>query len=187
MAESASKPGIIEFQGWEMVLKGTKETAPAKGTQTLAARLARMKAAYELGVIWALNDALNLFLQVGGVTPDWVLDGAIKVIQDRLQNGKPIAKGGPGGNETSKKKYDMKHFYRWKVVKQLLKTGISQTAAFSEAVPHLAAKNDTVSWETVRDSYKRVEADWLDPIKRQKYYLPMFDWEPDPEAIESDT
>ncbi|HEY1979303.1 MAG TPA: hypothetical protein VGH13_04390 [Xanthobacteraceae bacterium] len=160
-----------------MPIKGAKKLVLPWFAQTPTQRLNGMKKAYELsGTLWALHDALELISHLGRSAPKWVVEGAAKVVRDRIQNGKPIAKGGPGANETSKKLLDMKHFYRWQVAKRLMKKGMPQTSAFHAAVPHLAAKQDTISWTTVRDSYTDVEADWSDPVKRQKYYSPMFEW-----------
>lgn len=163
-----------------MAIKGAKKQPVPHYAQTPADRLEGMKKAYELsGSLWALHDALELISHFGRITPDWLLEGATAVVRDRLQHGKTIAKGGPGGNETSKKLQDMKDFHRWQIVKYMVKNGIQETSAFKQAVPRLSAKGDTVSWSTIRDSYKQVEADWADPIKRQRYYSPLFEWLPE--------
>src|SRR5579863_9881937 len=124
-----------------MPIKDAKKPVPLNFAKTPAQRLDGMKKAYELsGTLWALHDALETISHFGRTAPDWVLEGAIKVVRDRLQDGKSIAKGGPAGNETVKKLQDMKHFRRWQIVTFLMTKGLSATTAFKEAVPRLAAK-----------------------------------------------
>ena len=65
----------------------------------IGARLNELKVFYSVGgIIPPLYDALVLVRDSGCQTPEWVIDGAIRIVGDRLKQGYTIGYG-PTGNE----------------------------------------------------------------------------------------
>src|SRR5690349_472098 len=104
------------------------------------ARLIELQSFYEQGVIAALHDALVLLREFGGEPPEWVLEGAIRVVADRLKHGFSTGKG-QSGNELAKYRNDMMHFRRWQLVEFLRsKKKMPLLTAFAEASDRLKGK-----------------------------------------------
>jgi hypothetical protein len=57
-----------------------------------------LKFYFDAGNIAALHDALELLLGLGGAkkAPEWVLEGARQITEQRLKKGAPIGKGSSG-------------------------------------------------------------------------------------------
>ena len=101
-----------------------------------------------------------------------MIEGAIKIIGDRLKIGFTTGKGA-SGNELAKYKADMKHFRRWQAVKRRLDQGATLVDACYEAADELQGTFAKGGEQTVKLSYKVVE-DHLPNVKeRMRYYNAM--------------
>lgn len=139
-------------------------------------KLRLQKAFYEAGILTALYDALYICTQADIRPPQWVMDGALNVIGDRIKTGSPIGKG-QTGNERKKYQAALIHYHRWQAVKQLRRKGIVWTKVYDQAKKKLAGTNavlgpngKTIKPGTIRSSYKKVEKDMKDPKKALQYY-----------------
>jgi hypothetical protein len=124
---------------------------------------------YESGTLAALYDALLLATESGYPPPDWVVEGALKVVGDRLKAGFPLGKG-RSGNELAKYQNSMKERRRWQTVKALKQKKITVEDACADAVPILKKTFAKAKADMIAKSYKRVEKDMKDPKKRLRYY-----------------
>lgn len=140
----------------------------------LSRRLMELQKSYELhGVLTSLHDAIELLRDSEAAMPEWVLNGALRVIRDRLVNPLPIQKGGPGANELAKVKNDLRHFRRWVLVCKFLNSGAtkrSKKMVFKEVSDRLKSHGErSVSPEAVEKSYYKVEKEKTDPTEMWKY------------------
>lgn len=128
---------------------------------------------FEAGVVAALHDALYVCKHTDHCMPKWVLDGAIKVVRQRMTSGKSIGAGSKANDATRYKK-DFEHFRRWLAVKRLRTQGhVQDEEIFYKAVPSLEAVGAKCSAQTVKRSYWLVEKDIKVPSKARKYYVPL--------------
>ncbi len=132
-------------------------------------RWEELREIYESGVPAAIYEAILIATESGSPPPDWVLEGALKIIGDRLKLGFSL-KNGRSGNELAKYQNSMKHFRRWQVVSKLLENGVVFTKVFGEAEDLLQKTFAKAKDDTIEKSYKRVEKDMNDPKKRLQYY-----------------
>jgi len=124
------------------------------------------------GVIAALFDAIILAKESEQPPPEWAMEGALRVIGDRLKFG---FKKGATRNELRDYVMAMKHYHRWQLVKKLLRNGVVWTKVFLEAEKHLADTNDSVKEEAIKKSYKRVQKDMKDSKKALQYYQCLYE------------
>ncbi len=137
---------------------------------TVEERWKQQRPFFEAGIIPALYDALVLARDSGFEPPDWVIDGVIMVVGDRLKFGFTTGKGATG-NELSKYQAAMRRYRRWQAVKRLRKNGIAWAKVYTEAEKLLTGTFAEAKDETIKKSYQRVENDLKDPEKHLEYYL----------------
>lgn len=125
---------------------------------------------FEAGVVPALYDALMLASDSGQPPPDWAVEGALRIVGDRLKFGFTKGKGATG-NELSKYQAAMRRYRRWQAVKKLRENGIVWSDVYVEAEKLLKGTFAEAKDETIKKSYQRVENDLKDPEKYPEYYL----------------
>ena len=138
----------------------------------LTPRLKELKLFYEQGVMPALYDALVLARENEVPPPNWVLEGAQRVIGDRLKLG--FVKGiGVTGNEASQYRFNMMHFRRWQAVKLCLSQGSTLDDAYYDASELLKGTFAKGQEDTMKASYGKVSSDLQDPTA-QAEILPRY-------------
>lgn len=138
----------------------------------MSPRLEELRLFYDQGVMPALYDALMLVKDSGCPAPEWVIDGALRAVGDRLKLGFPTGKGA-SGNELARYRNDMKHFRRWQAVMLLLQEGISSMDVFDEAANRLKGNFAHAGEDAVKKSFQRVKKDLQNPKRRLRYYRAM--------------
>ena len=104
--------------------------------------------------------------------PEWVLEGAILIVGDRIKFG--FTKGmGPTGNERSQYRKIKEHYWRWWTVNTLREQGIKPSSLYFEASLRLKGKFGKGSDETIRKSFYKVQKDLKDKKKRWQFYRGM--------------
>lgn len=128
---------------------------------------------FEAGVLAALYDALYVCVQTNRPIPQWLLNGVLKVVGDRLAVG--VSEGmGAKANDTTALKKDRVHLQRWLAVKKLRKSGASQDKEIFFKAKHLLSEvGADCSDKAIENSYYKVEKDMKDPEKARKYYSPL--------------
>ena len=124
---------------------------------------------FEAGVVPALYDALMLARDSSLPPPDWAVEGALRIVGDRLKFGFTTGKGATG-NELAKYQAAMKRYRRWQAVKRQRENGTAWTKAYAEAEKLLKGTFAEASDETIKKSYQRVNKDLKDPEKHIEYY-----------------
>jgi hypothetical protein len=139
-------------------------------------RLAEYEKSYNAGIIPALFTALHLIRDSGFPTPNWVLEGAIKIVGERLTNPKSKKRGGPGANELTQYQNMMRDLRRWWLVQEVMRTeGFKKTPAFKKVSQKLKEHGElSVCESMVRTSYARVEDDKHD-WKKWRYHAPGYE------------
>ncbi len=128
---------------------------------------------FDAGIVAALHDALYVCKHSDYPMPEWVLEGALKIVRERMTRG--LSKGkGPKSNDAKAFKKDHDHFRRWMAVKKLLRAGAPyDKEIFAKAVPLLEEVDAKCSEGTVKRSFDIVEKDMKAPSKARKYYQPL--------------
>ena len=164
---------VLKIENVEVAGDGTKTKISTNFIVNLKQKWNSQRAYYEKGgVIAALFDAIILAKESKQPPPEWVLNGALKVIGDRLKFG---FKKGATGNESQKYEMAMKHYHRWQAVKKLRRKGIVWTKVFHEAEKLLAGTNDSVKHDAIKASYKQVQKDMKDQKKVLQYYQCLYE------------
>ena len=136
---------------------------------------------WELGKFWgqgvtpALYDALkHIKRNPRVVPPTWILDGALKVVEDRLRAGFETKKK-PGKKKDERKIYktEIASYYRWREVEKRYLSGKTIENACAMASEALAPTDYEGSPETMRKAHQRVSRDLQDPAKAFRYYSAM--------------
>jgi hypothetical protein len=145
----------------------------------ISRRLYELQKSYELhGLLTSLHDAIELIRESGApTTPEWILDGALKVICERLAKPMPVQKGGPSGNENSKLQNDLRHFRRWLMVRKILKSNLPKKISVKKACEKSSKLLQSygelsVAPDTVEKSYYKIEMGKKDPKRMWKYQPP---------------
>ncbi len=98
-----------------------------------------------------------------------MLDGCLKLIEDRLKFGFTIGTG-QARNELSNYRINMIHFRRWQAVRKVRSEGIKFPKAYSEASSRLADTFAAGGEDAIKKSYLLVRKDMQNPKKRLRYY-----------------
>ena len=136
---------------------------------------------WELGKFWvqgvtaALYDALkHVKANPHVVPPLWILDGALKVVEDRLRAGFETKKKPSKRNDERKiYKSEIASYYRWREVEKGRLSGETIDDARAMASEALTPTDYKGSSETMRKAYKRVSRDLQQPAKAYRYYSAM--------------
>ena len=141
------------------------------------ANLNRMREAYEDGVVPALYDAIccyRLFVQpLDRPCPEWIWDGIIQVLEDRLRSGKVIGKG-ITGNESAKYLNSMIHLYRWEAVKAAREEGHTGAKVFEKASEMLMEIFAQGTSRQVKKSHKIVDLALKHDEGKKRFYLAKY-------------
>jgi hypothetical protein len=128
------------------------------------------------GVRVALYDALKHVKAHPNIeAPPWILEGALKVVEDRLRAGFDTGRKPNKKNDERKiYKTEITAYYRWREVFKRHLAGDNIEQACNGASELLAAhKTFKGSPETMRKDYQRVSRDLKDPAKAYRYYSAM--------------
>lgn len=146
------------------------------GLFSLKDRLEMQRQMFEAGIVPALHDALLLLRDAGAPAPDWVIEGSIKIVADRLVLSFSTGKKGPDGDELWSYQNKMKKFRRWQVVDRLRKRfGMTIPEAADEAEELLKGTFAKAKASTIEDCFKRVQKDLKDPEAAKQYYPASID------------
>jgi len=139
--------------------------------------LERMREAYKDGVVPALYDAIcyyRLYVQpLGHPGPDWIWDGVMDVMNDRLRSGKVIGKG-KTGNETAKYQNDMKHLYRYEAVKAAREGGLKLSEAYDKVSKMLTGSFAVGLPVQMKKSYNLVRRALKTDAGKKRFYLAKY-------------
>lgn len=130
-----------------------------------------MRVHFERGAIAALYDALYYLEQVGGKPPAWVLEGALRIIGDRLKTGKPIGKGS-SGNERINYRRQRIYYQRWLAYQVVVAEGVPTIDAFAKVSERLKGTYAKGGADAIEKSVKQVTKMLKNP-KKHPPYLPM--------------
>jgi hypothetical protein len=136
---------------------------------------------WELGKFWvqgvtaALYDALkHVKANPHIVPPPWILDGALKVVEDRLRAGFETKKKPSKRNDERKiYKSEIASYYRWREVEKRRLSGETIDDACAMGSEALTPTDYKGSSETMRKAYQRVSRDLQQPAKAYRYYSAM--------------
>ncbi len=130
---------------------------------------------FEAGIVAALHDALYVCKHTDYRMPSWVMDGAIRVVKDRMVRG--VSKGkGPKSNDATAFKTDFNHLRRWLAVKRCLIKGYPLDKETFHTVSEVLRDSglDNVKEDAVSDSYYIVENAITDPNEANKFFHPLY-------------
>jgi hypothetical protein len=130
-----------------------------------------MRVHFEWGAVAALYDALYFLEQLGGEPPGWVLEGALRIIGDRLKTGKSIGKGS-SGNERIKYRRQSIHYQRWLAYRVVVAEGTPTIDAFAKVSERLKGTYAKGKADAIEKSVKQVTKMLKNP-KKHPPYLPM--------------
>lgn len=138
--------------------------------------LNKLKKFYEIGNTYCLLDAYLFFERHSEEYPDikmpqWIRDGIVKVLEERVADGRKIKKG-TSGNEKSLARNRAKHFARWNCVNSFLERGMTLTMAYKKTEIYFLGTPIPSSESATGKSYRIVEKEIKDPEKRHKYLFP---------------
>ena len=136
---------------------------------TFSERMAVWRAYYDAGIIPALYDALTFAEEYGAHPPDWAIKAATQIVKERIENPKILGKG-PKGNELSNYRTDMKHLFRWQIVKGLRAGGMKLDKAYVKTQERLVGNFAAGGPDAIKKSYDIVQKNLKDPDKALKYY-----------------
>jgi hypothetical protein len=161
------------------MLKSSLTVKAAKSAQRgpgfkLSERLRAAENGYKNGNLEGLYEALMLLIRVGGIAPDWVLGGAIKIVKNHLDT-KATAPGGPKANAQSADKYDAMHIRRWRLAKAFLKIEPLKRDAWRRTNALLSKHGDShVTNGSISKSYSYIEEIRSNPEALQNLMPWMF-------------
>lgn len=127
------------------------------------------------GVTAALYDALKHIKTNPHIDPPpWILQGALKIVEDRLRAGFETKKK-PSKRKDERKIYksEITSYYRWRDVEKRRLAGETIDDACALASEALAPTDYAGSSETMRKAYQRVSRDLKNPAKAYCYYSAM--------------
>ena len=166
---------VLKIENVEVAGDGTKTKISTDFIVNLKPKWKSQREFYEKGgVLAALFDAIFLAKESKQPPPEWVLDGALKVIGDRLKAGLKIGKG-TKGNESAKYEIEMNHYHRWRTIKILRRKGVKWTKVYDEAEKLLAGTLGSVKAGMIKKSYKMVQKDMKNPKKALQYYQCLYE------------
>jgi len=161
---------------------GSSYLSPLHGPQSawapeydVQARMWELEEFWAAGVTAALYDALKHVKANRHIDPPpWILDGALKVVEDRLKMGFETKKK-PGKRKDERKIYksEIGSYYRWREVEKCRLARDTLDDACANASKALANTDYKGSLETMRKAYQRVSRDLKDPAKAYRYYSAM--------------
>jgi hypothetical protein len=127
------------------------------------------------GVTVALYDALQHVKAYPQYNPPpWILDGALKIVEDRLRAGFETNKK-PGKKKDERKIYksEITSYYRWREVEKRRLVGHSIAEACNLASAALAGTDFKGEAETMRKDHQKIASDLQDPTRAYRYYSAM--------------
>jgi hypothetical protein len=121
-----------------------------------------LKEFWEAGVTVALYDALkHLKMNPNMQLPEWILDGAIKVVEDRLRLGFDTnQKLGKMNDERKIYLSEIRDYYSWRAVRKHQLAGNTWVQAYNNASAELANTEFEASPETIKKRYAKVARDF---------------------------
>jgi hypothetical protein len=127
----------------------------------VATRMSELGNFWAAGVTVALYDALKHVKANPTVTPPpWILEAALKVVEDRLRAGfETKTKPGKRNNERKIYQSEITAYYRWREVWKSYLTGQTLETACGDASDALADTDYKCDPETMRKAYQRVSKD----------------------------
>lgn len=134
----------------------------------------RLEGHWEAGVVVALYDALILARDSGRNPPEWVLEGARKVVEDRLKQGFSQGKG-QLGNELSKHRSRMVKYSRYQCVKKHRSDGMTIEDACVAAEKQLKSTSAAASEGQMKKDFYKVQSELKDEKLAALYYRGRFD------------
>jgi hypothetical protein len=123
----------------------------------------------------ALYDALKHAKMYANIdAPPWILDGALKVVEDRLRAGFETKKK-PGKRNDERKIYraEIGSYYRWREVEKRRLASETIENACARASEALADTSYGGSAETMRKAFQKISLDLKNPARAFRYYSAM--------------
>jgi hypothetical protein len=138
-------------------------------------RMWELEKFWTAGVTAALYDALKHVKANPHIdSPPWILDGAVKVVEDRLRAGFDIKKK-PGQKNDERKIYksEITSYYRRREVEKFRLAGRTVAEACDLASAALAGTDFKGEAETMRKDHQKVSLGLQDPARAYRYYSAM--------------
>ena len=160
----------------------SKYLSPLHGPQSawtpdydVQARMWELQKFWAAGVTAALYDALKHAETYPEIEPPpWILDGALKVVEDRLRAGFETKKKlGERNDERKIYNAEIASYYRWREVEKRRLAGETIDDACAQASEALAHTSYQGSSETMRKAFQRVSRDLKNPATAFRYYSAM--------------
>jgi hypothetical protein len=141
----------------------------------VATRMSELEHFWAAGVTVALYDALKHVKANPTVTPPpWILEAALKVVEDRLRAGfETKQKAGNKNDERKLYSSEIRDYYRWRAVLKHNSAGCTWDDAYGKASDELANTFAEGEPETMRKAYAKIAKDLRDPTKAFRYYSAM--------------
>lgn len=134
---------------------------PGQFLISLPDRMKSLQKSHECEVRAALYDAVDLILQTGSQTPEWVLEAVLKLLGETME-----ARTG-----TARYRQDMKDFRRYQAFKTAKSYGQTDAEARDTAVEVLDGTFAAVgSSETIKTSVSKVKKKLIEEKGRYAYY-----------------
>jgi len=146
-----------------MIDKGPAAEPPLidTGVDTL---LADCKAAYDLGFVPAIYEAVATAREHGKSEPSWTVDAMVEILGEVILTRKRSGR-------LSKFQSELKHFKRWSTVLTAQVTDdLNLEKGYVAARELLSDEGDTVDIETIRTSYKRIQKRMLKAGNEDRIY-----------------
>jgi hypothetical protein len=151
------------------------ELKPWEPDYDVATRMSELQEFWARGVTPALYDALkHLEANRNLAPPQWVMDAALKVVEDRLRAGfETKQKAGKRNDERKLYQAEIRDYYRWRAVWKHHLAGATWDKAYGKAHDDLVDTFAEGERETMKKAYAKVAADMKVGAKAFRYYSAM--------------
>ena len=141
----------------------------------VATRMSELGKFWEKGVTPALYDALKHIRNNPTMTPpDWVLEAALKLVEERLKAGyETKLKVGKRNDERAIYIAEIEAYYRWRAVWKHYSAGGTLEDAYDAAVRDLAGTFAEARRDAMKKAYYKIAKELDDPERAFRYYSAM--------------